>query len=116
VVPFAYELAAFIAIIIGSVLRTMVPYIQKMGEEGWPGFWARYAASMVISIILSLVIAFEAFTPMLESLPISSMSVLAVALLFFLQGWALNDVANRVVTDRLPAPAGQYRLPAPAGQ
>lgn len=87
---------AFIFYILGAITRTAYGFLAKVIEapEGELKFDAKYYATLLISILTSLVAAVATFAAL--PLPQTS-SLLLVFVATFPVGYAINDVTNRGV-------------------
>lgn len=77
----------------GAVLRTVYGYLTKIvtSDEPTLQFNAKYWASMVMSIIASLMLALGTFSLVLPP----GINTVAVFLMSFPAGYAINDAVNR---------------------
>lgn len=85
------ELIAFIAIVLGVIGRTLLPYIKKKMQDEFIEFDYNFITTAVFSGIISAIFVFPLFV-MPEGA--NALTVFVTALIF---AWAADDVTNRVV-------------------
>lgn len=88
----------FIAYLVGTLFRTLYGYLWKMLENPDLSFDKKYWVTMIISMILSIIIAFTTFMGVLEQLPDTDVNRTFVFFTFVSLGYALNDMVNRPVS------------------
>ena len=86
-------LLALIGYILGGVGRTVFDYLLKVVKNDDFEFDAKYAASMIISIILTLITATFTF-PVTQSFGIEPLPILLSS---GAQGFAINHIVNGVI-------------------
>jgi branched-subunit amino acid transport protein AzlD len=91
---FEIEAVAYVAVICGALLRTILPYLNK--PDGLT-FMKRYLGTMIAGMITSFILASIVF----QTIPIPT-SVPSIVLFFIsmlIQGWGINDIYNKVGID-----------------
>jgi len=86
-------LIALIFYVVGAIFRTVYDFCFKIVEDPTIKFDAKYAATMIISIILSFISAMVTFT--LVEIPANGYAFVALAALS--QGFAMNHIVNKPV-------------------
>lgn len=89
---------AFIAYVVGTLLRTIYAYLWKMLETPDLSFDKKYWVTMIISIILSVIVATTTFMGVIEQIPDTGVNRTFLFFTFLSLGYALNDLVNRPVT------------------
>jgi len=89
------EYIAIVGVVIGVLLRTILPYLKKVKESGEVqiSFEAKYAATLVISVIVTVITAIEALASM-PSLAAANVCALFFGALAF--GYAFHSTLNLI--------------------
>lgn len=86
------EFVAFIAIILGLALRTILPYLKKLKEDPTLQFDFSYIGTAIISGVVSAIFIYPLFV-----FP-ENATWYTVFIAAFIFAWTADDVVNRVST------------------
>ena len=87
---------AFVAIFLGSLSRTFMTYVKKIGNEPIV-FEVKYIVSMLAAIVASCFVA--SLLIMTITIPDNVVSWAIVFGIGFFQGWGFNDSTNKMLID-----------------
>jgi len=95
-------LVAFAGVLLAVVMRTMLPYVEKVRKaaekgESVPVWSPRYLVTGFCALFTSLVIAVLAFPTI--TVPAEPTSLFYVFIASFGYGWGFNDAYNKILVD-----------------
>lgn len=93
-------IVAFLGIFLGSIIRQVIPFLQKLNEDSNLVFDSKFLINMVLLILTALVATFLAL-PLFASIP-SNLEGPLVFFLAFGMSYTGQDMINRVTGS--PAP------------
>jgi len=95
-------LVAFVAVFVAVVMRTLLPYVQKMREgvekgESTVAWRQRYTATCLSALFTGFILSTLAFPNL--AVPTEPISLVYTFILAFGYGWGINDAYNKILID-----------------
>jgi hypothetical protein len=95
-------LTAFIGILVAMLLRTLLPYLNKMADAETKGDnslnWNhKYTWTCITALVMSFVIAM--LTLPAFNIPQTTSGQFIVFVIAFGYGWGINDATNKILID-----------------
>jgi putative flippase GtrA len=90
------QLIAFLGVFLGCLVRTVLPFLQKLKENPDTPFEWKYLVTFVIAIIESLIVGFLVFSAFPLNLTLSPLLSFLTA---FSWAYTSNDVFNRIIAS-----------------
>jgi multisubunit Na+/H+ antiporter MnhB subunit len=97
-----HTLVAFVGVFVAVVMRTVLPYLQKVREasekgEQFVSWRQRYIVTCVSALFTGFILSILTFPNL--PIPAEPASLLYTFVLAFGYGWGINDAYNKILID-----------------
>lgn len=93
------EELAFFAVLVGTLTRTVLPYLQKHRDDPTIVFSPSYIVTFAIALVESLIVSLLSFVSLPPDILAAQITPLAMFAAAFAWAYMSNDLFNRVITS-----------------